>query len=135
MSATYYIRRNVNLAGKEVEDLRGAVGWDRMDGHYDRILKRSYTHFSAHENDGRLIGFVDVISEGIADAFLVDLMVHPDYQGRGVGKALVLHAIDSLRADGILTTEVIFEPRLESFYRACGFEILQSGIIENKQKK
>ena len=132
MNPTYSIKRNANLAGKEVEDLRAAVGWDPMEGHYDRILRRSYTHFSAHENDGRLIAFVDVISEGIADAFLVDLMVHPDYQGKGVGKAMVIQAIEALRADGIIAIEVVFESHLEPFYRACGFHIMQSGFIDTR---
>jgi GNAT superfamily N-acetyltransferase len=124
------ILRNEKLDGALIEDLRVAIGWDRMDGYYDRILARSYTHFSVNDNGGSLIAFVNVISDGIADAYLVDLMVHPDYQGKGIGHALVAQAIDELRADGIRTIQVIFEPRLEPFYRACGFQILQSGIID-----
>src|SRR3972149_4812253 len=130
MNPTQTIHRNAQLSGKQIEDLRVAVGWDRMEGFYDRILAQSYAHFSVHEDDGRLIAFVNVISDGIADAFLVDLIVHPEYQGKGLGKALVAQAIEALRGDGIRTIEVIFEPQLETFYRACGFQILQSGIID-----
>ena len=130
MNQSHTIQRNAKLSGKQIEDLRLAVGWDRMEGYYDRIMARSYTHFSVHGDDGSLVAFVNVISDGIADAFLVDLMVHPETQGRGIGQALVTHAIEELRADGIRIIEVIFEPHLESFYRACGFHILQSGIID-----
>ena len=130
MDPTRTVLRNANLYGKQIEDLRVAVGWDRMDGYYDRILARSYAHFSVYDDDGSLIAFVNVISDGIGDAFLVDLIVHPDDQGKGIGKALVTKAIDDLRADGIRAIEVIFEPHLESFYRACGFHIMQSGIID-----
>ena len=130
MNPTRTVLRNANIYGKQIEDLRAVVGWDRMDGYYDRILARSYAHFSISDDDGSLIAFVNVISDGIADAFLVDLMVHPGCQGRGIGQALVTRAIEDLRADGIRTIEVIFEPQLESFYRACGFHILQSGIID-----
>jgi GNAT superfamily N-acetyltransferase len=130
MDQTRTIHRNAKLSGKQIENLRVTVGWDRMEGYYDRILARSYAHFSILNDDGSLIAFVNVISDGIGDAFLVDLMVDPDYQDRGIGQALVTQAIEELRADGIRAIEVIFEPRLETFYRACGFHILQSGIID-----
>ena len=131
MDLPQYVKRNAELSGTQIEDLRVAVGWDRMEGYYDRILARSYAHFSVHQESGGLIAFVNVISDGIADAFLVDLMVHPDWQGRGIGQALVNRAIEELRADGIRAIEVIFEPHLESFYRACGFHLMQSGVIDN----
>jgi len=125
----FTVQRDAPLAGSAVEDLRVQVGWDRMPGYYDLILARSYTHFSAHLSQ-QLVGFVNVISDGIADAFLVDLMVHPAYQRRGLGLALVQHAIQALKADGIRCIEVLFDPALEEFYRSCGFHILQAGIID-----
>ncbi len=134
MSIPYPIHRNAPLHGKQVEDLRVAIGWDRMDGYYDRILPRSYAYFSVDNENSDLIAFVNVISDGIADAFLVDLMVHPDYQGKGIGQALVNQAIDALRSDGIRAIEVIFEPHLEGFYKACGFHILESGFIDTWER-
>lgn len=130
MDQTRTIHRNAKLSGKQIEDLRVTAGWDRMDGYYDRILARSYAHFSIHNEEGNLIAFVNVISDGIGDAFLVDLIVHPDYQSRGIGMALVNQAIEALRADGIRSIQVVFDKQLESFYRGCGFTIMQSGIIE-----
>ena len=125
----YIVQRDAPLAGSAVEDLRVQVGWDRMPGYYDLILARSYAHFTVHQS-GQLTAFVNVISDGVADAFLVDLMVHPDYQRRGLGLALVQHAIQALKADGIHCIEVLFDPSLEDFYRRCGFHILRAGIID-----
>jgi GNAT superfamily N-acetyltransferase len=135
MAPPYPIQRNMKIEGERIESLRVAIGWDRMAGYYNRILERSYTHFSVDNMDGRLIAFVNVISDGIADAYLVDLMVHPEYQGQGIGHALVTHAIEALRADGIRAIQVLFEPRLEAFYRACGFYIMESGIIDTWETK
>ena len=129
MDRHYHIVRQARLTGAAIEDLRVTVGWDRMAGYYDRILTRSYTHFSV--SDGPcLIGFVNVISDGIGDAFLVDLMVHPAFQHQGLGQALVTRAIEGLTADGIRCIQVIFDPVLEPFYRRCGFQIVQAGIID-----
>lgn len=123
------IQRDAPLAGSAVEELRVLVGWDRMQGYYGKILEHSYTHFSIQQ-ERKLIGFVNVISDGIADAFLVDLMVHPDHQRRGLGQALVQQAIQALKADGIRCIEVIFDPALEGFYQRCGFHILRAGILD-----
>ncbi len=130
LTGPFFIVRDAVISGAQIEDLRVSVGWDRMDGYYDRIQANSYAHFSIQEEDNKLLAFVNVISDRIADAFLVDLMVHPDYQGEGIGRKLVVYVIQALRQDGIRTIEVIFEPRLEAFYRACGFTILQSEIID-----
>ena len=66
-------------------------------------------HFSIQE-DAQLIAFVNVISDGIADALLVDLMVHPNYQRQGLGRALATHAIRKLTSRGIACIQVIFDP-------------------------
>ncbi|MGQ9630397.1 MAG: GNAT family N-acetyltransferase [bacterium] len=129
MSVTHQIVRQAPITGAQIEALRAAVGWDSMRGTYDRILARSYTHFSVADG-ARLIGFVNVISDGIADAFLVDLMVHPDFQRRGIGRALISRAIEDLSADGIRCIQAIFDPNLEPFYRKCGFHIVKAGIID-----
>jgi ribosomal protein S18 acetylase RimI-like enzyme len=128
-TGNFMVQRDVPLTGSAVEALRIQVGWDGMPGYYQKILDHSYAHFSIHQV-GQLIGFVNVISDGIADAFLVDLMVHPDYQRLGLGRSLVDHAIQGLKADGIRCIEVIFDPALEEFYQRCGFHILSAGIID-----
>jgi GNAT superfamily N-acetyltransferase len=129
MKKVYQIQRGAYLNGAQIEELRVAVGWDRMQGKYDLILARSYAHYSIAD-DSHLIGFVNVISDGVADAFLVDLMVHPDFQHQGIGKALIAHAINDLKAEGIRCIQSIFAPELEPFYQVCGFHIVKAGIID-----
>ena len=123
-------RASSNLTGGEIESLREAVGWPRNEGQYDRIIPNSYTNFVIRA-EGNLIAFVNVISDGIANAYLVDLMVHPDFQHRGIGHALVGRAIADLAADGIQQVETTFHPRLEAFYQDCGFHIFKAGVIDN----
>lgn len=124
------IARDATITAAQVEVLREAVGWERMPGQSARALARSYAHFSAMA-DGRLLAFVNVISDGVGDALLVDLMVAPELQGRGMGRALITQAIESLTADDIQCIEVLFVPELERFYRQCGFHIVAGGIIDN----
>ena len=37
----------------------------------------------------KLLGYVDCVSNGVTDAYIQDLMVHPEYQGKGVGTELM----------------------------------------------
>jgi GNAT superfamily N-acetyltransferase len=126
--------RNDVVTAKEIEDLRAAVGWERLENKYDKILANSYAHFTVRE-DCQLLAFVNVISDGIGDAFLIDLMVLPVAQRRGIGRALVETAVASLTRDGIKCIQVTFDPELESFYRDCGFHIFKGGIIDNNHRE
>jgi GNAT superfamily N-acetyltransferase len=130
----YRVRRNEPVEAREVEGLRNAVGWEKLENKYDRILANSYTHFTVRE-DVRLLAFVNVISDGICDAFLLDLIVHPNYQRHGLGKAIVQRAVAELTADGIKCIQVTFNPEHETFYRDCGFHIFKAGIIDNDHRE
>jgi GNAT superfamily N-acetyltransferase len=122
------IERNAPLESRQIEALRLSVGWDATPGQYQHILARSYAYFSVKESD-QLVAFLNVLSDGV-DALLLDLMVHPAHQGRGLGQALVSHAVECLLADGITFIQVVFDPALEGFYRKCGFDIIRAGVID-----
>lgn len=128
-----HIQRNAVVAAEEIEELRAAVGWERLENKYDQILANSHTRFTLRE-DGGLIAFVNVLSDGMVDAFLLDLMVHPSIQRRSVGKALVDAAIAGLTNYGIRCIHVTFDAELEGFYRGCGFHIFKGGIIDNDHR-
>ena len=126
------IIRDAPLTGDAVESLREAAGWDRTT-HSDAMLAGSYTHFSISEDD-KLIAFVNVVSDGVGDAFLVNLLVHPDYQRRGLGRRFVKYAVDALTEDGIQCVWVTFDEQLDHldrFYRLCGFDIQKAGVFDN----
>jgi ribosomal protein S18 acetylase RimI-like enzyme len=131
MSAEYTVLRDQPVAREEIESLRESVGWDRMEGKYDRILPRLHTHYTVRVN-GDLVGFLSVLSDGIGDAFLIDLMVHPNQRRRGIASQLVQQAIADLRAEGIKCIQVIFDPEMESFFKRFGFHILRAGIIDTE---
>lgn len=125
------VAREASVTDEEIGALRATVGWDHEPGTYDRVLKGVYTYFVARDGE-RLVGFVSVISDGVADAFLVDLIVHPDYQNRGIGAQLVKNAVRYAKSLGIQCVQVTFNKENEDFYRKCGFHIFGGGIIDFK---
>jgi GNAT superfamily N-acetyltransferase len=128
------ITRNGKVSDFEINQLRKMVKWDLQKRAYNRVLKKSYAYFIAREKRN-LIGFVNVISDGVADAFLVDLMVHPDFQGKGLGLALVRQAARFVRSKKIRALHVTFDTKISNFYRKAGFNIFGGGIMDFKFMK
>jgi GNAT superfamily N-acetyltransferase len=128
------ITRNGRVTDDEINGLRKAVKWDFTKGSYSASLPKAYAYFTARDRR-RLAGFVSLVSDGLNDAFLVDLMVHPDYQRRNVGLNLVMAAAKLVRSKGIQCLQTTFNPWNAKFYRKCGFHILKGGIMDFKHMR
>ena len=120
---------NETVSAKELADLRESVGWSRMEREYKNPLLTSYYHIAVYEKE-LLIGYIDCVSNGVTDAYIQDLMVHPDYQGRGIGTDLMKKMIDYLKNKHIYMISVIFEEKLKSFYERFGFFYMLCGQME-----
>ena len=120
---------NETVSAKALSDLRESVGWNRMEDEYNNPLMTSYYHIAAYEADN-LIGYIDSVSNGVTDAYIQDLMVHPDYQGNGIGTELMNRMIAFLKSKHIFMISVIFEDSLRSFYSRFGFTEMFSGQLQ-----
>jgi GNAT superfamily N-acetyltransferase len=69
----------------EINGLREAVRWGRSDADYSEVLRKAYTYYTVRDRHGQLIAYMSVLSDGLADAFLLDLVVHPKYRKKGIG--------------------------------------------------
>lgn len=55
-----------------------------MEEAYRNPLMTSYYHRAVYDG-GRLVGYIDSVSNGVTDAYIQDLMIHPDYQRKSIG--------------------------------------------------
>ncbi|MDW7738964.1 MAG: GNAT family N-acetyltransferase [Bacillota bacterium] len=124
---------NPELKVKEVAALRKAVGWDSREDKIEKIL--GCTYLTAVCYDGKLlVGFVDVLSDEVDDALIRSLIVHPDYQRKGIGLRLLKMVTHRVKTDKIKTVNVLFEPELAHFYERAGFRIVGGGLIDNENE-
>jgi GNAT superfamily N-acetyltransferase len=116
------------LTDTELNTLFAAAWPDHRPARYGSVLQRSLTWITARSDD-RLVGFVNVATDGGAHAFLLDTTVHPDWQRHGTGRRLVAAAIDEARTSGMTWLHVDYEPHLDRFYRGCGFRPTDAGLL------
>jgi ribosomal protein S18 acetylase RimI-like enzyme len=70
-------------------------------------------------NEGKLVGAGRAVADGIDSSYLCDIVVHPDFQGRGLGKALVQKLTELSAGHGKII--LYANPGKEDFYRKLGF--------------
>ena len=80
--------------------------------------------------DEVLVGFVNVVWDGLVHAWLQDTMVAADARGNSIGTSLVEHARLAARDAGCEWLHVDFDDHLRAFYfDACGFRPTTAGLI------
>jgi ribosomal protein S18 acetylase RimI-like enzyme len=116
----------------ELEELCDAVGWSRRPlRKVKRAIQHSFLVVSMWEQRGtrrRLIGFSRATSDHAFNATIWDVVVHPDYQGKGLGKALMKQIIKKLRSEDISNITLFADPQVVDFYRTLGFMSDPEGI-------
>ncbi len=118
------------LTDAEMVELVHAHGGNAEAGWWDRIRPHSLGWVTARDTGDRLVGFVNVVSDGGDHAFLIDSKTHGGHQRRGIGKRVVDFAAQHARAAGCEWLHVDFEADLAPFYfDACGFRPTDAGLI------
>jgi ribosomal protein S18 acetylase RimI-like enzyme len=97
-------------------------------GWAQRLERHSLTWAGAFSS-GRLVGFVHAVWDGGTHAFILDTMVHPDFQRLGIGRDLVRAVTDEAFTAGCHWVHVDYEPHLAHFYEhVCGFRPTPAGL-------
>ncbi|MEQ9669718.1 GNAT family N-acetyltransferase [Coleofasciculus sp. G2-EDA-02] len=116
----------------ELEELCDAVGWSRRPMRKVRkAIQHSFLVVSMWQQRGntrRLIGFARATSDHAFNATIWDVVVHPEFQGKGLGKALMKYTIKKLRSEDISNITLFADPQVVNFYRQMGFMADPEGI-------
>ena len=111
----------------EILSLYRSVGWSnyyQRPEMLEKALEHSLCILGAYE-DERLIGLIRAVGDGWSVVFIQDLLVHPDYQRRGVGTALMqemLHRYTHVYQIQLVTDNT---ESTKAFYRTQGFRSLE----------
>ena len=118
---------------EEYVDLRRSVGWRVPPARaVDRALDA--TTFSAIATDGAaVVGLGRIVGDGAFYNFVVDLIVRPEAQGRGVGRML-LSTLEGEVADGSSTRvlQLLADEDVTPFYESLGYMRRGSNVLTKR---
>ena len=95
------------------------------------MAKVDLTKIEGYENmtpEQKIAGIARVLSDGCSDAYIQDVVVAPEYRGRGIGQQLVNFLTSELKKCGIDWIGLVGEPGTEEFYRKLKW-VAQPGFL------
>lgn len=84
-------------------------------------INNSWYVVSAYKGK-ELIGFGRIISDGYLHAFIVDMIIDPKYQSKGIGKEILSRLVNEARKNDIEDIQLFSAEGKKDFYVKNGFE-------------
>jgi len=116
----------------EIADLYRAGGWWKDE--YDpsalgSLIGGSFLFAVAvDKKTGKAVGMGRVISDGVSDGYIQDLVVFPAYRKSGIGKEIISALVDRCVKAGVTWIALIAEPGSEQFYLPLGFKTMEGHV-------
>jgi len=122
----YKIKRNT-LNAKDFIALREIAGWGTSPYRQIEIGLKNSCYIMSVECEGRIIGMGRIVGDGVTICYIQDVIVLPEYQGKGIGTAIMEHLIDHINNTVLQNTNIIvglFAAKgKEDFYKKFGFYV------------
>ena len=95
------------------------------------VFKNSMFKCFVYDNEV-LIGVGRALADGLDCSYICDIAIHPEYQGKGLGKQIVLSLIK--HSEGHKKIILYANPGKEGFYSKLGFKKMNTAmaIFENE---
>ena len=123
---------NKDLSGEQINSLRFSVGWcaKRGEEKWREALDKSSFVYSVFDKD-KLVGMGRMVEDGIM-CMLYDIVVHKDYQGKGIGKMIMNNLLAFTKDRKYSSISLFADPNnkdfLRPFYNKFGFELFETGM-------
>ena len=115
------LREDKEIAQELILELYHALEWSsakKPDKLYNALMN-SDSLISAWDED-RLVGMGNAISDGYLVVYYAHLLVHPEYQGKGIGR-MIVKKMQEKYGDFHQQT-LVADGEAVDFYKKCGFE-------------
>ena len=117
------LREYTTYCESEILRLYASVGWTAYTDD-PAALREGFAHslltIAAYEDEA-LAGLVRVVGDGATIVLVQDLLVAPEYQRKGIGRALLQAVLDRYRAVRQLQLVTDDTEKTLAFYKSMGF--------------
>ena len=95
-------RAPAEISPAEAAELYVEAGWmETADTEAVAAMLKGTFAVSAAFHKGKLIGFMRAFSDGVSDAYMLDLIVRKEYRRQGIGRKILDRLADYLKQQGI----------------------------------
>ena len=91
----------------------------------EKVFINSMFKYFVYENN-KLIGVGRALADGADCSYICDVAIHPDYQGRGLGKEIIERLIDDSKEHKKIILYAV--PDKEPFYAKFGFSKMKTAM-------
>jgi len=117
---------------EDIANLYRAGGWWKEEynpGELPHLIRGSFLFVVAVDRKtGHAVGMGRVISDGVSDGYIQDLVVLPEYRKTGIGAQIVSTLVKKCVEKGISWIGIIAEPDTEKFYLPLGFHPMEGHV-------
>lgn len=110
---------DASLTPDEVNAAYAWAEWPSREAWRIEEASRRSRWLAARDPDGRLVGIARVLDDGGLYATVWDLLVHPDWRGRGIGTRLMELALEACRDRRLVA--LVATPMARPLYERLGF--------------
>ena len=112
-------------AVREYIQLIESTGWQGMiekgEQRLAKALETSWYAVSVNDGD-QIVGMGRIISDGVLQALICDVIVLPAYQGHGIGKLMMHRLLATCEDHAIVMVHLFAAQDKASYYHQFGFE-------------
>jgi ribosomal protein S18 acetylase RimI-like enzyme len=110
----------------EMKEIYSSVGWTK---HTIEIIKQIFEAsnvIALVTVNGRIIGFGRAMTDGVFNAAIYDVIVHPEFQKQGIARQIMEYLLDKL--SNISCVHLISTSGNEDFYKKLGLKRIKTGM-------
>lgn len=109
---------------KDYMELFNTTGWNELyafsQNDFTKIVKRIWYIVTAYYNS-KLIGMGSILSDGAHHALISNVIIHPEFQNKGIGKKIINNLLAECKKKKIRDIQLFAAPETYGFYEKCGF--------------
>lgn len=114
------------LTAQEFVYLIEAVGWGKANLEQIELALKNTIYSISVEIDGKIIGMGRIIGDGARVFYIQDVVIHPNYQGKGIGTTIMENLMAFFEkfsiSDCNIMVGLMSAKGKECFYERFGFK-------------
>lgn len=112
----------------EIIELYEAGGWwdGPITSSVKNIISGSFAFAVAIDSGTcKAVGMGRILSDGISDAYIQDVIVLPEYRKRDIGRRIVSALLEECAKKNVSWVALVAESGTEEFYSSLGFHVME----------